>query len=120
MQSKYRQQGFFKLFFVFGSLAFVAIVVLKLYPLYLNEMKLARAVSSTASEGSIEPAGVRNALQRRWDIDDILMIKPKDILIERGPNGGGALTYNYEARAHLFYNVDLVLTFEGRAPVKGN
>ena len=120
MQSRHRQQGFFKLFFVFGSLAFVAIVVLKLYPLYLNEMKLARAVSSTASEGSIEPLSVRNALQRRWDIDDIIMVTPKDIFIERGKNGGGALTYNYEARTHLFYNVDLVLTFEGRSPVKGN
>lgn len=120
MQSKHRQQGFFKLFFVFGSLAFVAVVVIKLYPLYLNEIKLAKAVSSTASEGSIEPAAVRNALQRRWDIDDITMAAPKDIAIERGQNGGGALTYNYEARAHLFYNVDLVLTFTGRAPVQGN
>lgn len=119
MQSKHRQQGFIKLFFIFGSIAFVAIVIMKLFPLYSNELKLSRAVQQTASEGSIDPLAVRNALQRRWDIDDIIIIMPKDILIERGSNGGGALVYNYEARAHLFYNVDLVLTFSGRAPVKG-
>lgn len=119
MQSKHRQQGFFKLFFIFGSIALVATIGIKLFPLYTNQLKLSRAVSQTASEGSIEPLQVRNSLQRRWDIEDIIMIEPKDIKIERGNNGGGALVYNYEARTHLFYNIDLVLAFDGRAAVKG-
>ncbi|MES2885782.1 MAG: DUF4845 domain-containing protein [Pseudomonadota bacterium] len=119
MQSRHRQQGFMKLFFIFGSIAFVAIVGLKLFPLYANQIKVAKVVKSAASEGNMDPLQVRNSLQRRWDIDDITIITPKDILIERGQNGGGALVYNYEARTHLFYNVDLVLTFEGREPVKG-
>lgn len=119
MQSKHRQKGFVKLFFIFGSIAFVATVLIKLFPLYGNQLKLKRAVEQTASEGSIDPLAVRNSLQRRWDIEDITIITPKDIIIERGGNGGGALKYEYEARTHLFYNVDLVLTFDGRAPVKG-
>ncbi len=119
MQSRHRQQGFMKLFFIFGSIAFVAVVGLKLFPLYTNQLKVARVVKSAASEGSIDPVQVRNSLQRRWDIDDITIITPKDILIERDGNGGGALKYDYEARTHLFYNVDLVLHFEGREPVKG-
>ena len=119
MQSKHRQQGFMKLFFIFGSIAFVAIVGMKLFPLYANQLKVAKVVKSAASEGNMDPVQVRNSLQRRWDIDDIDIITPKDILIERGQNGGGALTYNYEGRTHLFYNVDLVLSFEGREPVKG-
>lgn len=119
MQSRHRQQGFVKLFFIFGSIAFVAIVGMKLFPLYANQLKVAKVVKSAASEGNIDPIQVRNSLQRRWDIDDIDIITPKDILIERGQNGGGALVYNYEARTHLFYNVDLVLSFEGREPVKG-
>lgn len=119
MQSRHRQQGFLKLFFVFGSIGFVAIVAVKLFPLYANELKVAKVVKSIASEGSIDPVDVRNGLQRRWDIDDIDIITPKDIHIDRSGNGGGALTYHYEARTHLFYNVDLVLTFDGRAPVKG-
>ncbi len=119
MPSKHRQQGFMKLFFTFGSIAFVAIIVLKLFPLYANELKISKVVKSQASEGSIDPVQVRNGLQRRWDIEDITVITPKDILIERGQNGGGALTYKYEARTHLFYNVDLVLAFDGREPVKG-
>ena len=119
MQSRQRQQGFMKLFFIFGSIAFVAIVAMKLFPLYANQLKVSKVVKATASEGNIDPVAVRNSLQRRWDIDDIDIILPKDILIERGQNGGGALIYNYEARTHLFYNVDLVLTFEGRSPVAG-
>ncbi len=119
MQSKHRQQGFFKLFFIFGSIALVAIIGLKLFPLYTNQLKLSRAVAQTASEGSIDPLAVRNSLQRRWDIEDIIIVMPKDIKIERGSNGGGALVYDYEARTHLFYNVDLVLSFQGSAPVAG-
>ncbi len=119
MQSKYRQQGFLKLFFMFGCAAFVAVVLIKLWPLYVNQFKLKRAVEQTASEGSIDPVAVRAALQRRWDMDDIIIVMPKDVVIERGSNGGGALTFDYEARTHLIYNVDLVLGFQVRAPVKG-
>lgn len=121
MQSRRHQQGFIKLLFIFGSIAFVATVGIKLFPLYSNELKLARVVKSAASEGSIDPTAVRSSLQRRWDIEDIIMIQPKDIKIERGEGGsGGALTYDYEARTTLFYNVDLVLKFTGREPVKGS
>lgn len=120
MPSRNRQQGFIKPLFMFGCIAFVAIVGIKLFPLYSNQFKLAKVVSSQASEGSIDPVQVRSGLQRRWDIDDITGILPKDILIERGENGGGVLKYDYEARTHLFYNVDLVLHFTGSEPVKGN
>ena len=119
MQSRHRQKGFLKMFFVFGSIAFVAIVVMKLFPLYGNQLKLKRAVQQSAAEGTIDPVAVRNALQRRWDIEDITMIEPKDIKIERNGSGGASLVYDYEARTHLFYNVDLVLKFDGSAPVKG-
>ncbi len=119
MQSRHRQQGFMKLFFIFGSIAFVVIVGLKMFPLYTNQLKLSRVVKNVASEGTIDPVQVRNSLQRRWDIEDIEIITPKDIKITPGGNGGGTLQYDYEARTHLFYNVDLVLHFEGREPVKG-
>jgi hypothetical protein len=119
MPSRQRQQGFIKMIFIFGSIAFVAIVVMKLFPLYGNQLKLARAVQQTAKEGTIDPVQVKNALQRRWDIEDITNIEPKDIKIERNGSGGGALVYDYEARTHLFYNVHLVLTFNGREPVSG-
>jgi len=119
MQSKRRQQGFLRMFFLFGSIALVATIVIKLFPLYGNQLKLARAVSGVASEGTIDPVSVRKSLQKRWDIEDITDVMPKDIVIERGQNGGGALSYDYEARTHLFYNVDLVLHFSGREPVKG-
>lgn len=119
MTSKHRQQGFMKLFFIFGSIALVVIIVMKLFPLYANQIKVARVVKSTATEGSVDPLAVRSSLQRRWDIEDITIITPKDIGVERDGQGGGALTYNYEARTHLFYNVDLVLTFEGRERVQG-
>lgn len=118
MQSKRRQQGFIKLFFIFGSIALVAIVGLKLFPLYSNQFKVAKAVKSTATEGSIDPAQVRRAMEKRWDIESIDYLNWKDVKIERAGDGGGALVYDYEARTHLFYNIDLVLTFKGREPVQ--
>lgn len=107
-----RGMGLFKLIFVFGSIALVATIGMKCFPLYSNQFKLAKAVKNVAQEGG-EPATMKSSLQKRWDIEDINFLQPKDIEFQRGDNGAITLKYNYEARAHLFYNVDLVLTFSG-------
>lgn len=108
-----RGMGLIKLIFVFGSLALVAIIGIKCFPIYGNEIKIARAIRNVAHEGG-EPAGMIVALQRRWDIEDINYLQPRDVHFERGDSGSSyRLAYSYEARVHLFYNADLVLTFSG-------
>jgi hypothetical protein len=118
MQLRHRQQGlgWFGLLFILGVLAFVAIVGLKTLPIYLNQMKLQSALNKVASEpnmGGADPArGIRNSLQKYWDIDDINRIQPKDVKIKRTEQGR-FLTYDYEAKERLFYNIYIVIHFAG-------
>lgn len=108
-----RGLGWFGLLFIFGTIAFFALVAIKVGPLYMNQGTIVRVVSTVAKNpGSGEPADIRKSLTRRWDIDYIKQIEAKDIKIKRTP-GGKALVYDYEARVNLFYNVFVVIHFKG-------
>lgn len=122
MQLRHRQKGigWFGLLFIFAVIAFVAIVGAKSFPIYMNQFKLQSTLNKVASGGDSGPdesgTGLRKELQRYWDIDDITYILPKDIKVKR--NGEGRfLTYNYEARERLFYNIYIVIHFEGEVPM---
>ena len=119
MRSRQRGAGMFKLLSVFGTLAIYGIVGAKVFPLYSNHFKIKKAVKSVASEGTTDPVMVRQALERRWMVDDMTIIEPTDIKVQRGERGKVSLVYDYEARAHLFYNADISLVFTGSEPVSG-
>ena len=120
MRSRQRGLGWFGLLFVLGVIAFTAIVVVKCLPIYLNQMKVASSVSKVASDpgnGRAEPQQLRSALQRYWDIEDIKYLQPRDIKIKR-TSSGRFLSYEYEARERLFYNISIVIDFAEDVPLK--
>ena len=120
MRSRQRGLGWFGLRFVLGVIAFTAIVVVKCLPIYLNQMKVASSVSKVASDpgnGRAEPQQLRSALQRYWDIEDIKYLQPRDIKIKR-TSSGRFLSYEYEARERLFYNISIVIDFAEDVPLK--
>lgn len=115
-----RGLGWFGLLFVFGTIAFFAIIVIKVGPLYLNHMTVVRVVKSVADNpdyASAPPQEIRSTLERRWDIDYIKQIDDRDVKIKRGKSGR-LLSYDYEARVNLFYNVFVVIHFKGDHPMK--
>ena len=117
-----RGLGWFGLMFVFGTIAFFAIIVIKVGPLYMNHMTLVRVVKSVADNpemGTADAQVVRRALEARWDVDYIQQIDDKDIKIKRGPKGR-MLSYDYEARVNLFYNVFVVLVFKDDFPMRNS
>jgi hypothetical protein len=116
-KSQQRGAGLLKLIFFFGLLALVATIGLKCFPLYMNEMKVSKAVSGAAEEGG-DVGAMLFSLKRRWDIEDITQIEPRDIQFERGDKGDVTLKYAYEARTHLFYNIDMVVKFSGSQKAK--
>lgn len=119
MRSRQRGAGLFKMLFVFGTLGLYAIIGAKVFPLYSNHFKLKRAVAGVAKEGETDPLSVRKALERRWMIEDITIVEPQDVKVVRGDRNKVSLSYDYEARARLFYNAEVVLTFTGSEPVSG-
>jgi hypothetical protein len=73
---------------------------LRLVPVYLEYTKVARALEQVRDEHAAidsNPQLIRNSLERRWDVEDILSIGWKEILIKKTNEG-------YEVRAQ--YNVE--------------
>ncbi len=114
--------GLWGTLFILAVIAFVALLMVKVVPIYLNQMKVAAAVKEVAQDPNIgshaSPHVIYDILQRHWDIDDIEDIQPKDIAITRS-NVGETLSYDYEARRHLFYNIYIVVDFEGQQTLRG-
>ncbi|MGQ0619698.1 MAG: DUF4845 domain-containing protein [Panacagrimonas sp.] len=120
--ARQRGIGWVGLLFVLGALAFVAIVVIKVGPLYLNQMTVERIVKRVAEDpemATADPLTIRDALQRGWDADYVDQLKPRDIKIKRTERGR-TLIYDYEARVHLFYNIFVVVEFAGQEPMRNS
>jgi hypothetical protein len=115
-----RGLGGIGLLFVFGLIALVALIVIKCLPLYLNQMKVARVLHSVGEDPELSTADamtIREHLQRRWMIEDIDGLKPADVKIKRNDQGR-SMSYAYEARAHLFYNISVVVDFSDDLPLR--
>ncbi|HEX7381321.1 MAG TPA: DUF4845 domain-containing protein [Nevskiaceae bacterium] len=98
-------------------IGFVALMLIKTVPLYLNEMKVNAAVDDVAQNGRLghdaSVYSIRRALQDHWDIDDIDTLTPADVGVSRDTGDGRTLSWDYEARTNLFMNVYLVIHFTG-------
>lgn len=109
-----------------GMVVIVAILGLGLYsairltPLYFEYMAIVRALEQTAKEhagGPTSPAELRNALERRWTIEDIKSVDPKEIDIRKA---GSSYTMRawYRAEAPFVANVSLVVDFDKSVTVQ--
>lgn len=114
--------GMWGILFVLAVIAFFALVAIKVVPIYLNQMKVAAVMREVSHDPKLppnaSPAAIENILGRQWDIQDIYDLQPQDIVIRQGDNGQ-TLTYDYEARTNLVYNVFIVIHFHGQATLHG-
>ena len=95
----------------------VAIVVyagIRLAPMYLNYMRVAKSMSQLASEAksasATNPTELRNSLAKHFDIESIERPDIKDIDIHREGDHFVAIA-DYEDVAPLFGNVSLLVQF---------
>ena len=95
----------------------VAIVVyagIRLTPIYLNYMRVAKSLSQIASEArggdTTNATTLRNALEKHFDIESITVPATKEIDIHRENEHWVAIA-DYEEVAPLFSNVSLLVQF---------
>ena len=103
-----------------GMLVVVAIIgfglygAIRLVPIYAEYMAVVRAMEQTADEAnadSTNPSELRRALDRRWTVEDIKSIQPKEIEIKK-ISGGFSMRAYYRAEAPFVSNVSLVVDFD--------
>ena len=107
---------------VAGS-AFLALIVVRVLPMYMDYFKLVAAFDSikSQSEGSAFSSReeVRKAVRNRiFYIDDVETIKQDDIKISR-VKGGFEASADYNACADIIYNLSLCAKFSDKVVVNG-
>jgi len=111
-----RQQGmtFIGLLFILAMSGVILYAGIRLAPLYLNYMKVARSLDVVAAElksDSADPTAVRSALSKQWQIQAIDSVDYKDVEITK-EDSGVALHVAYDDSVPYIANVSLSVHFE--------
>lgn len=110
-----RQRGatFLGMVIILAIVGFALYGGIRLTPLYLEYMAIVRAMEQTAKEGAdgASPTSLRSSLDRRWTIEDIRSIQPKDIEIKRTQQGF-TMRAAYDAPVPFVANISLVAHFD--------
>lgn len=97
--------------------AIVGYALIRIVPVYLNYMKVSRALEQIASEskGDEQPSvqALRSSLEKRFDIDSVSYPKTDQISFVRDGKVWVAETH-YEDVTPLFGNVSILLRFDKR------
>lgn len=110
-----------------GMLCIVAVLgfglygVIRLFPVYMEYMAVARALEQTAKEnsgGALNPQKLRTSLDRRWTVEDIKSVQPKEIEIKKTGSGYTMRAW-YRAEVPFVANVSLAADFDKSVDVKG-
>lgn len=121
MRSRQRGATFLGMVVIIGILGFALYAAIRLTPLYFEYMAVARALEQTAKEnadGATSPQQLRNELDRRWTIEDIHSLQPKDIEIKKAAKGLTMRAW-YRAEVPFIANVSLVADFDKTVTVGG-
>jgi hypothetical protein len=116
------QQGmtFIGLLCILALAGVVLYAGVRLAPLYLNYMKVARTMESVASEvkgDNPDPETIRGLIGRHFNIEDPTGVDTKDIEITRD-EGGVQMHVAYDDSAPYVANISLSVHFEKTVKVR--
>ncbi len=126
----FKRQGgvtFIGWLFLLVPIALLGYVLLRLTPIYLNYMRVARSIDQTAQEVKLGVTGVtgvtdanaiRNSLGKHFDIESIDFPDVRDVAV-RNDNGTWVIEAKYQDVGPLFYNISLLVDFDKVARVGG-
>lgn len=104
--------------------AFVGLFVyagIRLSPAYLEYMAVARALDSLKTElsGGVNQDAIRRSIQRRFEVDDVSSISPRDVEIGRDRDVF-TVRAAYGVQARFIANVDFLVSFDKTVEVPVN
>jgi hypothetical protein len=101
--------------------AIVAYAAIRVVPVYLNYLKVSRALDQVASEHKgdeqVSMQAVRNSLEKRFDIDSVSYPTVQQVSIVR-EGKSVAVEARYEDVAPLFANISVLLRFDKRVTLQ--
>jgi hypothetical protein len=111
-----RQRGmtFIGLLCILALCGVIGYAGIRLIPVYLNYMKIARTMDTTAGEvkgDNPDPGAIRRILDRHWQIEDPTAIAAKDIEVTKD-EGGVLMHVSYDDSVPYVGNVSLTVHFD--------
>lgn len=99
--------------FLLTPLAIVLYAGMRLTPVYLNYMKVAKAMEQAGGEikGAVDPTAIRNAIDRHLMIEVVDFPTTKDMKITRD-GSSWVVESQYDDEAPLFANISLHVAFD--------
>lgn len=94
-------------------IALIAVVGIKVAPEYIDFFKIQKSVRAVSTESSGKTvAEIRTAFDKFADVNHFSTVKGIDLVITKEGNET-VITFAYEKRIPLFYNVSLLIDFQG-------
>lgn len=93
---------------------------IRLVPVYLNYMNVARSMEATASEAKGEnpdPGAIRGTLERHWEVETITAVDYKEIEITKD-DSGITMHVAYDDSEPFIGNVSLTVHFDKTVKVR--
>ncbi|OIQ86970.1 hypothetical protein GALL_311890 [mine drainage metagenome] len=119
----HRQTGFTFWSFVFtvGPIVIVALLVMLLFPAYLEYFTVKKAISRIGNEPSLSTMSdgdIRAMMSKTMEVDQIHSIKSSDLVISRSA-GGVTVSVDYEVVVPLVANVSALMAFSASTDKAG-
>jgi Flp pilus assembly protein TadG len=120
---RHRQRGvtFIGWLILLLPLAIVGYAAIRLTPVYLNYVKVARSLEQAAvdfqDDKSVTAAQIRNSIDKRFDVESVNYPRAQDIRIQRDGQKW-VLHAAYEDVAPLFSNVSLLVSFDRKVELR--
>lgn len=115
MRDRQRGMTFIGWLFLLTPVAIVGYAAIRLTPVYMNYMKVARALDQTATEyrddQSVTAQRIRTSIEKRFDIESVNHPNINEIVIRR-EGQAWVMQAAYEDVAPLFSNVSLLVSFD--------
>ena len=94
-------------------ISLVAVLALKVVPEYLTYFKILKATKAVALNSTDKTVPeIRASFAKYMDVEQVSTITPTDLDISKEGNAV-VIGFAYEKRIPLFYNVSLLIDFEG-------
>jgi len=120
-QTLKKQRGISLTGLIFGGgvLFFVVVLGLKVFPDYMEYFATLQNIKATTQDPSLRGAAVAQ-IRKAYEVRNVIQpggVEPKDLDISKEGNDV-VLSFAYSKKIPLFYNVSLVIDFEGSSVSK--
>jgi len=116
MQSKNKQKGLtgISIMAILVVIAFIALIFLKIMPIYFDAFKVGDVVSDMKEERGLDDKSnneIATMILKRLDVNMVTDVTKDDIVVEKTKDTI-FIDVEYEVRKNMFGNLDVIISFK--------